>query len=110
MDWLLTVPLLLIEIILVMTLTPEESNKQCWRLGVLSALMILSGYKYGLVLSRVQSRRAGALGSRREGCEVALHRALEKDKSTLLILGIMIFIAACLYMRGLRGLLPRPGG
>ena len=51
MDWLLTVPLLLIEIILVMTLTPEESNKQCWRLGVLSALMILSGYKGELVLS-----------------------------------------------------------
>jgi hypothetical protein len=51
MDWLLTVPLLLIEIILVMTLTPEESNKQCWRLGVLSALMILSGYKGELVLT-----------------------------------------------------------
>merc|ERR1711990_1380518 len=51
MDWLLTVPLLLIEIILVMTLSPEESNKQCWRLGVLSALMILSGYKGELVLS-----------------------------------------------------------
>merc|ERR1711904_398512 len=51
MAWLLTVPLLLIEIILVMTLTPEESNKQCWRLGVLSALMILSGYKGELVLS-----------------------------------------------------------
>ena len=51
MDWLLTVPLLLIEIILVMQLSPEESNKQCWRLGVLSALMILSGYKGELVLS-----------------------------------------------------------
>merc|ERR1712139_458751 len=36
MDWLLTVPLLLIEIILVMSLSPEESNRQCWRLGVLS--------------------------------------------------------------------------
>merc|ERR1712182_14421 len=49
MDWLLTVPLLLIEIILVMQLSPEESNRQCWRLGVLSALMILSGYKGELV-------------------------------------------------------------
>merc|ERR1712006_8287 len=51
MDWLLTVPLLLIEIVLVMTLSPEESNRQCWRLGVLSALMILSGYKGELVLT-----------------------------------------------------------
>merc|ERR1719327_778158 len=32
-----------------MTLSPEESNKQCWRLGMLSALMILSGYKGELV-------------------------------------------------------------
>ena len=70
---------------------------------MLLALMILSGYKYGLILARVQSRRAGALGSRHEGCEVALHRALEKDKSTLPILGIMIFIAACLYMRVYKG-------
>ena len=51
MDWLLTVPLLLIEIILVMSLSPEESNRQCWRLGTLSALMILSGYKGELVLT-----------------------------------------------------------
>merc|ERR1711959_879459 len=51
MDWLLTVPLLLIEIILVMQLSPEESNRQCWRLGTLSALMILSGYKGELVLT-----------------------------------------------------------
>jgi len=45
------VPLLLIEIILVMQLSPEESNRQCWRLGTLSALMILSGYKGELVLT-----------------------------------------------------------
>merc|ERR1712093_398782 len=51
MDWLLTVPLLLIEIILVMKLSPEESSKQCWQLGSMSALMILSGYKGELVLS-----------------------------------------------------------
>merc|ERR1712182_180333 len=51
MDWLLTVPLLLIEIILVVQLSPEESNRQCWRLGTLSALMILSGYKGELVLT-----------------------------------------------------------
>merc|ERR1711907_439320 len=44
MDWLLTVPLLLIEIVLVMKLSKEDSAKQCKRLGVLSALMIIGGY------------------------------------------------------------------
>merc|ERR1712093_506831 len=51
MDWLLTVPLLLIEIVLVMNLTPEESMKKCWSLGVFSTLMILSGYKGELMLT-----------------------------------------------------------
>merc|ERR1712070_947529 len=44
MDWLLTVPLLLIEIVLVTKLSPEETKKQSLRLGVLSGLMILNGY------------------------------------------------------------------
>merc|ERR1712146_95543 len=44
MDWLLTVLLLLIEIVLVMKLSPEETKKQSLRLGVLSGLMILNGY------------------------------------------------------------------
>merc|ERR1711902_350951 len=43
---LLTVPLLLIEILLVMKLSEEEYNKKAWTLGVGSALMIVSGY-YG---------------------------------------------------------------
>jgi len=46
MDWLLTVPLLLIEILLVMNLSPEEFSRKSWTLGVGSALMIVSGY-YG---------------------------------------------------------------
>jgi bacteriorhodopsin len=50
MDWLLTVPLLLIEIILVMKLSPEESSSKCWNLGVTSALMIISGYKGELII------------------------------------------------------------
>jgi bacteriorhodopsin len=50
MDWLLTVPLLLIEIILVMKLTPEESSSKCWTLGIASALMIISGYKGELII------------------------------------------------------------
>merc|ERR1719313_2242038 len=44
MDWLLTVPLLLIEIVLVMQLPAEETFKQSALLGVSSAAMILLGY------------------------------------------------------------------
>jgi len=50
MDWLLTVPLLLMEIVLVMSLSKEEANSKCWVLGVGSALMIVSGYKGELIV------------------------------------------------------------
>merc|ERR1711988_2001539 len=50
MDWLLTVPLLLIEIVLVMKLSAEDSSKYCKRLGVMSALMIIFGYPGELIL------------------------------------------------------------
>jgi len=43
-DWLLTVPLLLIELILVMGLPAEETTSKCWRLGVASAAMVALGY------------------------------------------------------------------
>merc|ERR1711937_247552 len=43
-DWLLTVPLLLIEIVLVMGLSAEETTRRCTTLGVSSALMIAFGY------------------------------------------------------------------
>merc|ERR1711884_378197 len=46
MDWLLTVPLLLIEILLVMKLDAETYSSKAKTLGVGSALMIISGY-YG---------------------------------------------------------------
>merc|ERR1711865_980577 len=46
MDWLLTVPLLLIEILLVMKLDPRDFSAKAKSLGVGSALMIVSGY-YG---------------------------------------------------------------
>merc|ERR1719230_1342011 len=46
MDWLLTVPLLLIEILLVMKLDEAEYSSKAWTLGLGSALMIVSGY-YG---------------------------------------------------------------
>jgi len=50
MDWLLTVPLLLIEIILVMKLTPEEASSKSITLGSAAALMIIVGYPGELVL------------------------------------------------------------
>jgi bacteriorhodopsin len=50
MDWLLTVPLLLMEIVLVMKLSPEESNRKCITLGVSSALMIILGYPGELIV------------------------------------------------------------
>lgn len=43
-DWLLTVPLLLIELILVMNLSRSETFSRATRLGVLAALMIALGY------------------------------------------------------------------
>lgn len=51
MDWLLTVPLLLIEILLVMKLSDEEYSSKAWALGVSSALMIVSGYYGELVVT-----------------------------------------------------------
>jgi len=51
MDWLLTVPLLLIEILLVMKLKPEEYSSKAWTLGFGSALMIVSGYYGELVVT-----------------------------------------------------------
>jgi len=43
-DWLLTVPLLLIELILVMQLPSEEAGHKMWTLGASSALMVALGY------------------------------------------------------------------
>merc|ERR1711935_1139890 len=43
-DWLLTVPLLLIELILVMKLPQEETVALGWKLGLASALMVALGY------------------------------------------------------------------
>merc|ERR1712199_59585 len=43
-DWLLTVPLLLIEVVLVMKLSEAETFSRCCTLGVSSALMIANGY------------------------------------------------------------------
>merc|ERR1719229_501964 len=50
MDWLLTVPLLLIEIILVMKLDSKTATKKSWTLGSAAALMIILGYPGELIL------------------------------------------------------------
>jgi hypothetical protein len=51
MDWLLTVPLLLIEILLVMELDEKTFSCKAWALGLGSALMIVSGYYGELVVT-----------------------------------------------------------
>ena len=43
-DWLLTVPLLLIELILVMRLSAAETMAKATKLGLLAALMVVLGY------------------------------------------------------------------
>lgn len=43
-DWLLTVPLLLMELVLVMDLPPVETRKQCLKLGAAAAIMVILGY------------------------------------------------------------------
>jgi len=44
MDWLLTVPLLLMEIVLVMNVPDHQIVDKCVKLGVSSGLMIIAGY------------------------------------------------------------------
>merc|ERR1711966_453942 len=44
MDWLLTVPLLLMELVLVMDMSKEEKQKQSAVLGFFAAMMIATGY------------------------------------------------------------------
>jgi len=57
MDWLLTVPMLLMEIVLTMKLSPEESKSKCMTLGSAAAIMIILGYPGELIVQ-------GDLGSR----------------------------------------------
>ena len=51
MDWLLTVPLLLVEILLVMNLDDATYTTKSWMLGLGSALMIVFGYYGKLVVT-----------------------------------------------------------
>ncbi|MDY7526137.1 xanthorhodopsin [Sphingomonas sp. AAP5] len=54
-DWLLTVPLLLIELVLVMRLSREETSSKAIRLGSAAALMIILGYP-GEIASDIPTR------------------------------------------------------
>mmetsp|Transcript_49041 Transcript_49041/g.111728 ORF Transcript_49041/g.111728 Transcript_49041/m.111728 type:complete len:260 (-) Transcript_49041:115-894(-) len=57
MDWLLTVPMLLMEIVLTMKLSAEESKSKCMTLGSAAAIMIVLGYPGELIVE-------GNLGTR----------------------------------------------
>jgi bacteriorhodopsin len=57
MDWLLTVPLLLIEIVFVMKLSPEETASKARTLGIASGLMIILGYPGELIIEGDLSAR-----------------------------------------------------
>jgi len=57
MDWLLTVPLLLLEIIFCMPLTREQVSSEAWSLGFASAAMIAAGYPGELVVTGDLSTR-----------------------------------------------------
>jgi len=51
MDWLLTVPMLLLEILLVMDLDDATHSRKAWMMGIAAALMIVSGYYGELVIT-----------------------------------------------------------
>jgi len=50
MDWLLTVPMLLMEIVLVMNLSGAQATTKCRMLGLSAALMIILGYPGELIV------------------------------------------------------------
>jgi len=54
-DWLLTVPLLLIELILVMNLSKRDTARKATSLGIAAALMIILGYP-GEIAADMQTR------------------------------------------------------
>merc|ERR1712242_448393 len=65
-DWILTVPLLLIELILVMGLPAEETVSKSWKLGVASAVMIPFLYvvaELAVGLSEASGKQAPSVAS-----------------------------------------------
>ena len=72
MDWLLTVPLLCIEIVLVMKLTPAQTTFKATTLGLASALMIILGYPGEMITVGVDVVVVSSL-SRATNCVCCLH-------------------------------------
>jgi len=62
-DWLLTVPLLLIELVLVMRLSRAETVSKSWTLGTAAALMIVLGYPGEIAEDNTTRFIFGALSS-----------------------------------------------
>ena len=62
-DWLLTVPLLLIELVLVMRLSQEETMSKSVKLGFAAALMIILGYPGEIAESNTVRAIWGTLSS-----------------------------------------------
>ncbi len=62
-DWLLTVPLLLIELVLVMRLSSSETVSKTTRLGLAAALMIVLGYPGEIATSNATRALWGTLSS-----------------------------------------------
>jgi bacteriorhodopsin len=57
MDWLLTVPLLLIEIVFCMKISAAEMSELAWKLGFAAAAMIILGYPGELIMEGSLSSR-----------------------------------------------------
>ncbi|MFM2410611.1 MAG: hypothetical protein RL481_1439 [Pseudomonadota bacterium] len=62
-DWLLTVPLLLIELVLVMRLSREETVSKATKLGFAAALMIILGYPGEIATDNMTRAIWGTLSS-----------------------------------------------
>lgn len=62
-DWLLTVPLLLIELVLVMRLSQQETVSKSVKLGIAAALMIMLGYPGEIADSMAARAIWGAIGT-----------------------------------------------
>merc|ERR1712194_671727 len=67
-DWLLTVPLLLMELILVMGLEPEETASLSLKLGVSSALVVGLGHASFRLRCLSVARRLGYCHQRTKQC------------------------------------------
>ena len=62
-DWLLTVPLLLVELILVMKLPRAETISRSWSLGIAAALMIALGYPGEIAADNATRAMWGAIST-----------------------------------------------